>query len=103
MTRPARARTVAAALLALLLAGCSQMLPGVGEPGGPATPAASRTTDLAAARKAAGIADCPPGSDATPVAGGLPDLDARLPRRWRERSPCRPAGTAGCEPLGAVV
>ncbi|HEX5334609.1 MAG TPA: TlpA disulfide reductase family protein [Propionicimonas sp.] len=74
MTRPARARTVAAALLGLLLAGCSQMLPGVGEPGGPATPAASRTSDLAAARKAAGIADCPPGSDATPVAGGLPDL-----------------------------
>ena len=73
MTRPAWARALAAALLAGVLAGCSTMLPGVGGSGAPA-PAASRTPDLAAARKAAGIADCPPGSDAAPVAGGLPDL-----------------------------
>jgi thiol-disulfide isomerase/thioredoxin len=73
MTRPAWARALAAALLALVLAGCSPMLPGVGGSGAPA-PSASRTPDLAAARKAAGIADCPAGSDAAPVAGGLPDL-----------------------------
>ena len=73
MTRPAWARALAAALLALVLAGCSTMLPGVGGSGAPA-PAASRTPDLAAARKAAGIADCPPASDASRVAGGLPDL-----------------------------
>jgi thiol-disulfide isomerase/thioredoxin len=73
MTKPAWARALAAALLALVLAGCSTMLPGVGGSGAPA-PAASRTPDLAAARKAAGIADCPPRSDAAPVAGGLPDL-----------------------------
>jgi thiol-disulfide isomerase/thioredoxin len=74
MTRPAGAGALAAALLALVLAGCTQgFLPGVGGPAA-RTPAASRTSDLAAARKAAGIADCPPGGDAAPVAGGLPDL-----------------------------
>jgi len=72
MTRPAWAGSLAAALLALVLAGCTPMLPGVGGSGAPA-PATSQP-DLAAARKAAGIADCPPGSDAAPVAGGLPDL-----------------------------
>lgn len=74
MTRPAPARTLAAVLLALLLTGCTQgFLPGVGEPGA-TTPTPSRTADLVAARKAAGIADCPPPSDARPVAGGLPDV-----------------------------
>lgn len=74
MTRPAPARTVSAVLLALLLAGCAQgFLPGVGEPGA-RTPTTSSTPDLVAARKAAGIADCPAPSDAEPVAGGLPDL-----------------------------
>lgn len=78
MTRPSRARTVAAMLLALVLAGCTQsFLPGVGESGGsssPTTPATSQTPDLAAVRKAAGIADCLAGSSSTPVTGGLPDL-----------------------------
>ena len=77
MTRQARARTVAGVLLTLVLAGCTQsFLPGVGESGGgsSAAPATSQTPDLAAARKAAGIADCPAGSDAEPVAGGLPDF-----------------------------
>ena len=74
MTRPAPTRTVAAVLLALLFAGCTQgFLPGVGEPGA-TTPTASRSADLVAARKAAGIADCPPPSGAKPVAGGLPDV-----------------------------
>ena len=72
MIRPAR--TVAGVLVALLLAGCTQgFLPGVAAPGAGST-ATTGATDLAAARKAAGIADCPAGSDAGPVAGGLPDL-----------------------------
>ncbi|HEY3338870.1 MAG TPA: TlpA disulfide reductase family protein [Propionicimonas sp.] len=77
MTRAARARMVAAVLLALLLAGCTPgFLPGVGASGGtPATaPTTSKTPDLAAARTAAGIADCAGGSGASPVAGGLPDV-----------------------------
>ncbi len=73
MTRPARARAVAAVLLALLLSGCAQgFLPGVGA--SPPAPATSATPDLAAARKAAGIADCTAGSGEAPVKGGLPDL-----------------------------
>ena len=77
MTRRAPARTVAAVLLALLLAGCTQgLLPGVGASGraSSTTPTSSATPDLAAARKAAGIADCTPGTGAAPVSGGLPDL-----------------------------
>ena len=77
MTGRAPARTVAAVLLAILLAGCTQgFLPGVGTPGGStsAAPMSSATPDLVAARKAAGIADCAPGNGATPVSGGLPDV-----------------------------
>jgi thiol-disulfide isomerase/thioredoxin len=72
-----RVRAVAALLLAFVLAGCSQgFLPGVGDSVGrqPATSGATRTPDLAAIRKAAGIADCPTVPAAAPVAGGLPDL-----------------------------
>jgi thiol-disulfide isomerase/thioredoxin len=64
-------------LLALVLAGCTQsFLPGVGESGSrsPAAAPTSHTPDLAAARKAAGIADCPADSGATAVTGGLPEL-----------------------------
>jgi len=77
MTRRVPARTAAAVLLALVLAGCTQgFLPGVGGPSGTPSPGttSAHTADLAVARKAAGIADCAPGSGATPVDGGLPDL-----------------------------
>jgi thiol-disulfide isomerase/thioredoxin len=79
MTKPARttARTVVGVLLALVLAGCTQaFLPGTGDSAGRSTtsPATSPSPDLAAVRKAAGIADCPVSSDAVPVSGGLPDL-----------------------------
>lgn len=75
MTSAMRARTAAGLLLAVLLAGCAQgFLPGVGEPRSATAPATTQATDLAAERKAAGIADCPASSDAGPVAGGLPDL-----------------------------
>jgi len=76
--RKVRARMVAGVLTALLLAGCTQgFLPGVGESraGTPATAATpTPAPDLEAARRAAGIADCPAGGDAKPVDGGLPDL-----------------------------
>jgi thiol-disulfide isomerase/thioredoxin len=77
-----RLRLACVLALAVLLAGCTgPLLPGVGTgtvaPTTPATtppaPAAS-PTDLVAARKAAGIADCPPSSKAAAVAGGLPDV-----------------------------
>ncbi len=77
MTWPARGSVVPAVLLALLLTGCAQgFLPGVGASGGTSAvaPSNSATPDLAAARRAAGIADCAAGSGSTPVAGGLPDL-----------------------------
>ena len=75
MTGAVRARAAAGVLLAVLLAGCTQgFLPGVGESRSATAPASTQATDLAAARKAAGIADCPVGSNAEPVAGGLPDL-----------------------------
>ncbi len=67
-----RASAAGGVALAVLLAGCAGLLPGVGE-GRPSTPTA-RTTDLVAARKSAGIADCPASSDAAVVPGGLPDL-----------------------------
>ncbi len=79
-----KARRVLAAagvMCSVLLAGCAQLLPGVG--GVAASPVATTPsgtgpsatpTDLVAARKAAGIEDCPPSSDAPAVTGGLPDV-----------------------------
>lgn len=82
MRSPRRLLTAAGLVLAVLLAGCAgPMLPGVGT--GTIVPSASASTlpapepeptDLVAARKAAGIADCPPSSKAPAVPGGLPDL-----------------------------
>lgn len=70
-----RALACGVVALAALLAGCAGFLPGVGEGSTPPAPApSSRPTDLVAARKAAGIADCPASSDAPAVPGGLPDL-----------------------------
>jgi cytochrome c biogenesis protein CcmG, thiol:disulfide interchange protein DsbE len=77
MNRPTRVRAVAALLFAFALAGCSQgFLPGVGDAAGvpAATSGTTSAPDLVAARKAAGIADCPTLPAADPVAGGLPDL-----------------------------
>lgn len=51
------------AALAVILAGCA-----------PAPPAAAPVPDLVAARKAAGIADCPESSEAAAIPDGLPDL-----------------------------
>lgn len=72
------ARGLAGLAALLVLAGC---VPSVLGEGGPSpTPSASGSvpepapTDLVAARKAAGIADCPASSDAPVVRGGLPDL-----------------------------
>ena len=68
------ALTAGGLALAALLVGCAGLLPGVGE-GNPSPPTpTARGTDLVAARKAAGIADCPASSDAAVVPGGLPDL-----------------------------
>ncbi len=60
-------RRLALAMIAVLLVGCAQ--------GGPAPASPSSPVDLQAARRSAGIADCP-ASDPTvaAVAGGLPDL-----------------------------
>ncbi|MFN8136397.1 MAG: TlpA disulfide reductase family protein [Propionicimonas sp.] len=87
-----RARTALGGWLALglLLPGCAGMLPGVGGQRptaatvtpvapAPATTAAApepspTASDLVAARRAAGIEDCPPSSDAPAVPGGLPDV-----------------------------
>ncbi|MGB7964250.1 MAG: TlpA disulfide reductase family protein [Propionicimonas sp.] len=57
-------KRLALAIAALLLVGCAP------------TPATSPTpsTDLVAARRAAGIADCPRPTPSGPVAGGLPQL-----------------------------
>jgi thiol-disulfide isomerase/thioredoxin len=63
-------RAAAAAVLCLLLpAGCAAVQPGAGT-----TPAATAAVDLVAARRAAGIPDCPAATSAAPVAGGLPAL-----------------------------
>lgn len=80
----ARLGAVAAMLALSLVAGCSQLLPGVGAARPEASPTAGgsvvapdptpTSTDLVAARKAAGIADCPASSSAPAVAGGLPDV-----------------------------
>lgn len=75
-----RGRVAAAVALAVLLAGCGQLLPGVDgyTPSGPVPATAPATSsapvDLVALRRAAGIEDCPPSSDEPAVAGGLPDL-----------------------------
>lgn len=83
MTRRPVARALAILAIAVALAGCADLLPGVGGgAAGPitATPSAASVepaptpTDLVAARKAAGIADCPASGKAAAVAGGLPDL-----------------------------
>ena len=79
MTRRRSAAAAAAVSLALsvLLAGCGgPLLPGVTSTATGAAPAgrATASVDLEAARKAAGIADCPADSKAKAVAGGLPDL-----------------------------
>lgn len=77
MSRSRAGLAAAGLALAALLAGCAgPLMPGVGriatDP--PSVRATVAPTDLIAARKAAGIADCPATSKAAPVAGGLPDL-----------------------------
>jgi len=65
--RPRYGGLVVAAAAAVLLAGC-------GGPSAGPTPTPGPTVDLVAARRAAGIEDCPQPSGA-PVAGGLPELE----------------------------
>ena len=64
------------AAIAALLAGCSASVPSQGGASAPSATVASRPADvdLVAARRAAGIADCPASSAAPAVPGGLPDL-----------------------------
>lgn len=82
-TVPIRVMVAGVTMLAVMLAGCADLLPGVGGAASSpvaatpsdAGPAPSPTpTDLVAARKAAGIADCPATGKAAAVPGGLPDL-----------------------------
>lgn len=73
MTRVGRLPAAASIVLALLLGGCAPSVLGGGATA-PVSRPASVPTDLEAARRAAGIADCPPSSDAPVVAGGLPEL-----------------------------
>ena len=74
-----RHRTAAATILAgLLLAGCvappvPSVTPGRPAPGTVVAPAET-PVDLLAARRAAGIEDCPESSTAAAVPGGLPEL-----------------------------
>ena len=66
-------RWPAAALAALLLAGCVPV--GAAQPGATSAAPSLSAADLDAQRRAAGIADCPASdADVAPVAGGLPDL-----------------------------
>ena len=66
-------RWPAAALAALLLAGCVPV--GAAQPGATSAAQSLSAADLDAQRRAAGIADCPASdADVAPVAGGLPDL-----------------------------
>ncbi len=83
MTRRQAARAAAALVLAVLLAGCADLLPGVGgaasdpvaaTPSGAGAEPSPTPTDLVAARKAAGIEDCPTTGKAAAVPGGLPDV-----------------------------
>jgi cytochrome c biogenesis protein CcmG/thiol:disulfide interchange protein DsbE len=61
----------AAAVLAVVLAGCSQS----SEVPQPAPPSPESTADLAAMKKAADIADCPDSDrEISPVSSGLPDV-----------------------------
>ncbi|MGV8910646.1 MAG: TlpA family protein disulfide reductase [Propionicimonas sp.] len=78
MTRTGGILAAAGLVLAALLAGCGgPLVPGANtvatEPP-PPVQASVAPTDLVAARKAAGIADCPATGKAATVAGGLPDL-----------------------------
>ncbi len=81
MNRRQAALGTAVLALAVLLAGCADLLPGVSHAtSSPITASAapvspeSSPTDLVAARKAAGIEDCPSIGKAAAVSGGLPDL-----------------------------
>lgn len=74
MTRVGRLPAAVSVVLALLLGGCAPSVLGGGATSAPVSQPASVPTDLEAARRAAGIADCPPSSDAPVVAGGLPEL-----------------------------
>lgn len=68
-----RLRALTAAAFAVVLTGCAgPLLPGVS--GGPTATVSTAAVDLVAARKAAGIADCPPSSTKPAVKGGLPDV-----------------------------
>lgn len=66
-----RSTVLAGLVAALLLAGCARE-PAPGPVAASSAPATA--TDLVAARKAAGIPDCPASSDAASVPGGLPEL-----------------------------
>lgn len=74
---PGEWRALVAGLLILLTTGCSALSPSAtpsATSSGPATSTASKS-DLAAAKKAAGIADCPDSDlDARARAGGLPEI-----------------------------
>jgi len=77
MTRTGALLAAVSLALAALLAGCGGMVvPGAAtvttDP--PSPQATAAPSDLIAARKAAGIADCPAASKKAAVAGGLPDL-----------------------------
>ncbi len=63
-------KRLALAIVALLLAGCAPVA--ATSPADSTSPASN--TDLVAARRAAGIADCPQPTPSVPVAGGLPQL-----------------------------
>jgi len=67
----AAAAAVLAVMLTVALAGCSRS----SEVPQPAPPSPESTADLAATKKAAGIADCPASDpEISPVSSGLPDV-----------------------------
>lgn len=68
-------RSVLAAALTLVLAGCVSPVPGGADVPVITLPAPTpQPTNLVEARKAAGIADCPASSDGPAVPGGMPDV-----------------------------